>query len=46
MVLRTVFLSKQLDNELKKIAFQRSQGKGELMRDLIRGALDRVRETP
>jgi hypothetical protein len=46
MVLRTVFLSKQLDNELKKIAFQRSQGKGELMRDLINGALDRVRERP
>jgi hypothetical protein len=46
MVLRTVFLSKQLDNELKKIAFQRSQGKGELMRDLISGALDRVRAKP
>lgn len=46
LVLRTVFLSKTLDNELKNIAFHRTQSKGELMCDLITSALDRVRETP
>lgn len=46
MVFRTVFLPKELDNELKKVAFKRGQSKGQLMCGMIRGALDRARMKP
>jgi hypothetical protein len=39
MVLRTVFLPKDLDNALKKMAFQNSKSKNDTIRQLVLEAL-------
>lgn len=41
MVLRTVYLPKELDRELKTVAFRMELSKGELMRILVQDALQR-----
>lgn len=42
MVLRTVYLPKALDNQLKNEAFRQSKSKGELIRDLVQMSLENI----
>ena len=46
MVLRTVYLPKELDRRLRGLAFRLSKSKGELMRDLILDGLEGRSEVP
>lgn len=44
MVLRTVYLPKDLDNKLRDFAFRKGRSKGDLMRELIQESLLRMKE--
>lgn len=44
MVLRTVYLPHAVDLRLRSIAFTRGVSKTDLMRDLVRDALDRLQD--